>query len=189
MINTVALKKVAERVNRLKSSIDKIREEYMREVALWITNRANTYIDSLPIGSEVKDDIKKGWKYHYNAKSVKIINTSQKAVFVEFGVGVTGESSPHPNALSEGYKYNVPSYYKDAKGSGTWIFHSTLNSLDIPQFNANFIHDGNEYVVITKGAQASLYLYNALVDAKTDLQNPNGYLADKKRKIIERYIK
>jgi hypothetical protein len=33
-----------------------------------------------------------------------------------------------------------------------------------------------------------MYLYNAVVDARNDLQNPNGELAQKRKALEEKYI-
>ena len=107
---------------------------------------------------------------------------------VEFGVGVVGQSSPHKNIGEVDYEYNKPSRYKNKDNS--WIFAVDNDSeIDI---QSKFIDNRTEHTVRTKGSPAVMYLYNALVDARMDLKNPNGELAQKwkalEKKYIERYI-
>lgn len=167
-----AIKQVVEHGNLLQ----KATSEYYVLVAQWIIRRANEYINRSDVGREVKDYISTSWHIFLTKNGAKVVNTSQKAVFVEFGVGVVGESSAHPMASTEGYRYNVDSRFKDRKGSGTWLFKCSVDGLDIPLENAELIEDedDDEYVVVTQGAKGVWYAYNAIVDAKMELSKPNG---------------
>jgi hypothetical protein len=124
------------------------------------------------------------------------------AVLVEFGVGVVGQNNPHPNADDEGYQYNVPRtvYGKSTKDqNGMWYFWTNSQDLDIPlnsivdirgydDFRGIEGEQGKRIIVGTMGTQGLMYAYNAMVDAKMELQNPNSELSQKWNKLIKRYI-
>ena len=116
-LNTKSIKEARKYLLNLKKQIPKMQQEFLMAVAHWVTDRANDYISLSDIGSLVKDEIKGGWEYEPTANGVKIVNRTQKAVFVEFGVGVVGQSEAHPNASTEGYEYNVDSGSKSVDGA------------------------------------------------------------------------
>ncbi len=195
-------KSVDEAVFKLKvlrKFYPKMQYEFMQFVCEWIIERANFYIEMADLGSLVKSDIQNSWDYDiFPDYSAKITNNAQKAVFVEFGVGIVGQGQPHPNANKEGYEYNKidENSPKTKIEDGTWYFWTNSNELDLPLSALTDIrgHDdyrgerGKRLVVGTQGAKGVMYAYNAIVDAKTDLANPNGVLATEWNKILERYI-
>jgi hypothetical protein len=141
--------------------------EYMRLAADWIINRANEILDKSDIGENVKSYIFNAWdtewvdKYH-----LKIVNHSRKAVYVEFGVGIIGQTSKHPNADKTNYEYNVDSEHKF--GQGMWQFSvENRDDLDIPQ-DAIVLNDflDTKEIIITQGTEGVWYLYNAVEDFK-----------------------
>ena len=189
-LNTKSINEARKYLLNLKKQIPKMQQEFLMAVAKWVVEEANGYIDRADLGGLVKDQIKGGWEYEPTANGVKIVNRTQKAVFVEFGVGVVGQSKAHPNATQEGYEYNLDSYHKDRKGTGTWVFKSSLENLDIPQNRGDFIKDEGEYVVITRGTQGVWYAYNAIVDAQMELAKSGGGEIGKMWEDIKaRYIK
>lgn len=189
-----AIKKLQFAKKQMKGNMMK---DFLEDVCMWIINRANMYLDNSDIGEFVKADIKNGWEYEFTDDGAKLINRTEKAVFVEFGVGVIGETDPHPNASAEGYEYNVENPSKSADGS--WSFFTNTNELDLPT-NALLAHNwyndmrgrggesGKRLFVMTRGTQGVMYAYNAVVDARNDLQNPNGELAQKRKALEEKYI-
>lgn len=189
-LNRNSIANAVAQLKRIKRLMPQMKSEFYMQVAQWLTNRANTYIDLSDIGENVKSSIKASWRYEPIANGIKITNDSEKAVFVEFGVGVVGQGDAHPRATAEGYEYNVDSQYKDRQGSGTWVFKSTLENLDLPKNNIEFAYNQSEseYAIVTRGAKGVWYAYNAIVDAQMDLQNPNGEIATKWKRIKERYI-
>jgi hypothetical protein len=189
-----AIKKLQFAKKQMKGNMMK---DFLEDVCMWIINRANMYLDNSDIGEFVKADIKNGWEYEFTDDGAKLINRTEKSVFVEFGVGVIGETDPHPNASAEGYEYNVQSESKSADGS--WSFFANTNELDLPTnalLSHNWYNDmrgrggesGKRLFVMTKGTQGVMYAYNAIVDARNDLQNPNGELAQKWKALEEKYI-
>jgi hypothetical protein len=203
-------KSIQQSINYLKNlrhNIKRMMDELLEFACEWIINRANWYIAMSDLGDLVKMDIRNSWSYVVSNGSAKIENNSDKAVFVEFGVGVVGEGSPHPNAQTEGYEYNVQRTYIDGKGfahstkdeNGMWYFWTNSNELDLPlnaltdirgfdDFRGRKREQGKRIVVGTQGAKGVWFAYNAIVDANVDLQNPNGDFAQEWRKIKERYM-
>ena len=195
-LNTKDIQNARNYLLKLKSQIPKMQQEFLMAVAHWVTNRANHYIDLSDIGSLVKDEIKVGWEYEPTANGVKIVNRTQKAVFVEFGVGIVGQSQSHPNATQEGYEYNQESPYKTA--DGTWYFWTNSNELDLPLsamtdirgYDDNRGKKGKRIIFGTQGAKGVWYAYNAIVDAQMELAKTNGGEIGKMWEDIKaRYIK
>lgn len=191
-LNKQSIKNAIKQINAIKKNIHTMQQVFVMEVAHWVTNRANEYLDRSDIGSLVKEQIKGGWEYEPTASGVKIVNRTQKAVFVEFGVGIVGQGNAHPQASVEGYEYNVDSYHKDRKGTGTWVFQSSMDELDLPLKNVEFAYNesGSEYAIVTRGAKGVWYAYNAIVDAQMELAKANGGEIGKMWEDIKaRYIK
>lgn len=189
-LTTKSIKEAQNYLLNLKRDIPKMIAEFNMLVAHWVTDRANDHIDLSDIGSLVKKQIKDSWDWEPTENGVLITNNADKAVFVEFGVGIEGQHQSHPNADVEGYEYNVSSPHKDQKGSGTWIFKSKLDALDIPQKKANFIKDNQDYAVITRGTKGAWYAYNAIVDAQNELSKSNcGKIGELWETVIRKYIK
>ena len=175
-LNKQSIRNAIKQINAIKKTVPTMKQEFLMLVAHWVTNKANDYINLSDIGSLVKDEIKGGWEYEPTTNGVKIINRTQKAVFVEFGVGVVGQGNAHPQASVEGYEYNMDSYHKDRKGTGTWVFQSSLYRLDLPLNNVEFAYNksGTDYAIVTRGAKGVWYAYNAIVDAQMELSKANG---------------
>ena len=156
-------------------------KDFLEDVALWMINRANFHLNNSDIGENVKIDIRNAWVYDFTPTGIKITNDADKAVFVEFGVGIVGQSEAHPNANAEGYEYNVDSESKSADGA--WSFYANSNELDLPQ-SALLAHNwyngdrgkgkGQRLFIMTKGAKGVWYAYNAIVDARVELGKSNG---------------
>lgn len=209
-LNAKSINDARKYLLNLKKNILKMQQEFLEEVAKWIVRQANGYIDQADLGSLVKDKIKGGWDYEQTANGIKIINSAnvektiggQKqtvplAVIVEFGSGIVGQSQAHPNASAEGYEYNVDSGSKSVDGA--WTFYTNSNELDLPQ-SALLAHNwysgdrgkgkGQRLLIMTKGAKGVWYAYNAIVDAKTELEKANGGEIGKMWEDIKaRYIK
>ena len=197
VVNLKNKKSIDDAVNKLRSlkkNYPQMQREFMEFVCQWIIEQANRYIDNSDIGASIKSDIQSKWEYVVNPDfSAKITNNAEKAVFVEFGVGVVGQMQPHPMANQDGYDYNRPSIYKYAgkhHDENTWRFtkYSTAE-VDLPTGSyEQYPMASGALKIITTGAKGTWYAYNAVVDAKTDLMNPNGQLATEWNRILERYM-
>lgn len=189
-LNQKSIEQAKNKLLYIKNLFPQMQKDFLESVALWIIDKANFYIKNSDIGNNVKSDIQNSWISEISSNVVKIRNTSEKAVFVEFGVGVVGQGNAHPKATEQGYEYNMDSPYKDRKGNGTWLFKSQMENLDIPQDQAEFIKDEGDYVVITRGTKGVWYAYNAIVDAQMELSKTNGgEIGALWNKINKRYIK
>lgn len=175
-LNQKSIQEAKNKLLYIKKVLPQIKKDFMESVAKWLIERANYHLKNSDIGENVKNDIIDGWVYNFTPTGVQITNNNEKAVFVEFGVGVVGQSQEHPKASVEGYEYNVKSPYKDRKGTGTWVFKSTLQNLDLPQANVEFAYNNSntDYAIVTRGAKGVWYAYNAIVDANIELAKANG---------------
>ena len=159
-----AIKQLQDIKKRIKGDM---MHEYMQEAANWIINRANEILDRSNIGEDVKSYIFKDWDTEWiDNKHLKIINHSRKAVYVEFGVGIIGQTAQHPNASKAGYEYNVESEHKF--GQGMWRFSVRNDAeLDIPEDAIIYSEStSNGESIITQGTEGVWYLYNAVQDFK-----------------------
>lgn len=206
-LNKKSIGQAIKKLNEIKSFIPKMSQEFSMEVAHWITDRANIYIDSSDIGSLVKDKIKSSWNYEVTSSGIKIVNNAQKqvpnfgtvplAVLVEFGVGIVGEANQHPNASEEGYEYNMQTDPSHKNADGSWSFWLNSDERDLPMsaftdFGSYDDHrkGGKRMVVTTFGAKGVWYAYNAIVDAQMELaKSDGGEIGKIWRDIKSRYIK
>lgn len=153
--------------------IDKAIPEYLNRAAERIKELANQNLDKADIGENVKEAIKDSWFIEKTSNShIVLYNISRKSAYVEFGVGIIGQTEKHPNADNTGYEYNVKTEYKF--GQGFWQFTVEDRSwLDIPE-DAIIYQDFNKAgeSIITQGTQGAWYLFNAMQDFKMNEAKP-----------------
>lgn len=169
-LNRKSIKDAVKQIDYVKKMIPVMFDEFIEAVALWIIERANQYVYASDIGENVKIDITGGWYYDRTPTGMKIKNTSDKAVFVEFGVGIVGQGQPHPQSSVEGYQYNIGS--KIIFDDSSWIFN--VSSDDEIDIQSKFIVNRGNTSVRTRGQPALMYAYNAIVDARNELRKKNG---------------
>lgn len=168
LLNTKSIAQAKQNLENVKKIlVEQVTPTYLERAAEWIRDRANEILSQSDIGSSVIQWITNSWHINVISKShIVLSNTSWKAVWVEFGVGIIGQTDKHPNADAEGYEYNVDSGKKF--GQGHWQF--TVNDeskLDIPQ-DAIIYEDYTDsgISIITQGTKGVWYLYNAVQDFK-----------------------
>ena len=193
-LNQKSIQNAIKELTQIKNLFTKstIVQEFLEELCEWIIKRANWHLNQSSIGENVKIDIRNGWEYTVNRNSAQIINSTAQAVFVEFGVGIVGSYNSHPQADIEGYGYNVitANSQPSKKSKGVWIFKTNdIDNIDMRsnRYSTQTTKSG-DIKVITKGSTPVMYAYNAIVDAKMELQNPNSELSQKWNKLIKRYI-
>lgn len=177
-----AIKELEQMQDELEKKIyPKIREKF----CVWITNRADYYLDLYSgfLGANVINDIKSKWSYDpsdFSTEKIIIRNTSEKAVFVEFGVGKTGANSPHLLAAQSGYQYNLPSIHKHAgkhhldPSTFRFLINDT-DDLDLLSGNYEAWQKASgELKIITTGSPSIMYAYKAIVDAINDVRYGSG---------------
>lgn len=142
--------------------------EFMLRAAEWIKLRANEILNGSDIGVQVVQNITSSWHIDALSKShIVLYNMSWKSAYVEFGVGIVGQSAPHPNASQTNYEYNVDSPYKYSNGG--WAFSvADQSELDIPKDAIIEQNYSSVYglTIYTRGTQGVWYLFNALEDFK-----------------------
>lgn len=146
--------------------------DFRKALCEWIVDRANKHLERSSIGSNVIIDIESHWEYpiNYADTVVTLKNTSDKAVFVEFGVGRVGQKSPHDLAGEQGYKYSIGTKINQA--TGEWVFNPTPDeNIDIQ--DEYWVRLGKG-AIKTTGSPATMYAYQAVVDARTELRSPGG---------------
>ena len=174
--NPNSVKRAIQALQRAKTTLlDKVVEELANECANAIRERANERLyDDADIGIELKQEIAGGWVFSGSGGKYILSNLSDKSVYVEFGVGVTGKENPHPNAphaKSGGYKYDMtgkPRNYKLEDRS--WIFR--VNDIDLVDIGEQYVMtrpNGEKFyesgkTIRTKGQPAIMYLYNGIMD-------------------------
>lgn len=165
-LNTKSIKNAVKALEAAKKQLNgQILEELLKGCAEWFIRRANDYVMRSDIGFNVKSGITAEWetKTEENGKKVVITNSHDKAVYVEFGVGLVGERNPHESAEESGYEYNVFSLAKDNEDA--WQFTTSEDELDLPQDAIlSKYEDGSKILVRTIGATGVRYAYNALID-------------------------
>lgn len=149
-------------------------QRFLLKSANRIVELSNLYLmrSEIDIGSQVKDQIIAGWQPpRISDNKVVVENTEDRAMFIEFGVGIIGKQSGYNsntnNANINGYEYDYESGKK--KKDRSWVFENTgKSSLDIKEYYVLNEFDGsdNKMYVRTKGQPAQLYVYNALLDFK-----------------------
>lgn len=209
-----SIQEAIEKVKKAKyqSTKGKLMKKYLEYVCLWIIEKANSYIENADLGELVKSQIRKAWKYEVSVNGAKITNnatmlkrvggetkTIPTAVLVEFGVGIVGEANAHPNAGKEGYEYDMDSPAKFENGE--WRFYTNEGDLDLPQsalvskhtFDTDHTRGkggegGYRLYVSTRGTQGVMFAYNAIQDAKLEMQKPDGAFSKEYKKLLERYV-
>lgn len=163
-----SINKAVEALKKAKTQLqDQMLAELLKGCCEWIKDRSNWYLDLSDIGSVVRQDIKDSWQTTIIGNVAKLTNFSDKAVYVEFGVGVVGSENEHPNAGRANYDYDLQTDFKDSRGG--WHFNVDDESqLDLPQ-SAIIAQDENyngDLTIYTLGTKGVWYAFNALVDLK-----------------------
>jgi phage major head subunit gpT-like protein len=167
-LNTESIKNAVELLKQRKKIIsDTLIPEYLERTAEWIIAEADRILEASDIGDNVKQYIQNAWVIDKVSNSHIIVkNLSQKSAYVEFGVGIIGQTAQHPNARNTGYEYNVDSPHK--YGQGFWQFKvENQSELDIPQDAIIDEHNSADGLsIITQGTQGVWFLFNAMQNYK-----------------------
>lgn len=158
-----SLQNAIKRIRDLKSRFKNMMSAFLEDVANEVIKIANNKVMDLDIGDEVKRDIMGGWYIDKSENGLRVYNTVDKAVYVEFGVGYEGGIKEHPQASIEGYRYGIGE--KINPNTNIWIFN--VESDDEIDITNDYIIRRGKTSVSTRGQPASLFVYNALLDIKT----------------------
>lgn len=164
-LSRTSINKAKQQLQQVIKQLEKqMLDELLLECCHRIIQLANERIDQSTIGSAVKAAIKSGWETPVIQGNRAVLrNTDDKAVFVEFGVGIVGSEQDHALAEVNHYQYNIG---KQIAPDGSWgFFTENEENIDIQKQYIDRIDD-NGMFVITHGSPAVMYAYNALIDLK-----------------------
>lgn len=163
-----SIKDAIKQIQQIEQKFQKnTKELFIVKCLLWIRDKANNYLSEIPMDGEVLSDIRAKWQIESISKTKKrLVNYSNKATFVEFGVGIVAEKNPHPQAVVEGYEYNKPSNSKHSDGKWTFNARDKQYAIDLKEgyFGIYQRENSGKIVAVTKGSPANLFLYNAGMD-------------------------
>lgn len=167
-LNPKSIKKAKNQLLEIKKLFSQniIIKAFLEECKKYLMTRMDFYLNQSGIGSTVISNIMKSWSVNIIGNKCTLVNNDDKAVFVEFGVGIVGQSNPHPFAYISDYEYNVESDAKDEDGE--WNFFVNENNLDLPKSAIEFKAkaDNDKVMVFTRGTKGVWYAYNALQDLR-----------------------
>lgn len=150
---------------------DNLLTDFYLECYNYFVKRANFYLSTSDIGDLVILDISNSWRFERTTTGAKFLNNAEKAVYVEFGVGIVGKQDEHPMASENSYEYNTKTPNKLYDDS--WIFKSYEDELDIPNsaiISSNLVADGRMRI-LTRGTKGCFYAFNALDDLRLEMAN------------------
>lgn len=166
-----ALKKIEEYQKRLKSIIP----TFFQQCADKIISIANEKLNTVGLPYGVVAEIKNGWQpiKKIDKNTYVLENTSDKSVYIEFGVGQVGAENPHKLSGEQGYQYNMPSKHKWSNpysGETQWyISFRSKADIDLaetyyePLTEPKYTTRSREYIR-TSGQPATMYAFNAVQD-------------------------
>lgn len=159
-----AVKKVEDLKKKAQTELAKV---FLQKCVARIIELANQNLMMTDVGFEVKNLIQNSWGTSEIVNNkITLSNTAEfekgenLAVFVEFGVGIVGQSNNHAMSSEAGYAYNVPSAAKDQYGN--WIAYvDGENSMNIESGYYEKYDTPSGLVIKTQGSPATMFLYKA----------------------------
>ena len=168
-LDTRSVKQAIKEINKVQKKLSKqVPKVYLTKCIDYIVAKANEYLMQVNMDNSIIADIQTHWTIeHIGNNQIRLVNNSDKAVFVEFGVGMIGQQNAHPNSYATNYEYNIPTRAKNS--AGYWAFEVDKEKgvdLVANYYRVRQKKSGTD-VAITKGSPANLYLYNAIMDFQT----------------------
>lgn len=163
-----AIKQLREYQKRLQSIIP----TFFQQCADKIIQLANEKLNGIGLDYGIVAEIKKGWQpiKKKDDNTYVLENTSDRSVYIEFGVGQIGEEEPHPEAGKTGYQYNKPSKYKKfdiGEGKTVWWFNASNSDIDIindDRYRLDSMRSSRGIIIKTAGQPATMFAFNAIQD-------------------------
>jgi hypothetical protein len=168
-LNENSIKEAIKQVEEIKKKIsNELPRVFLLKCVEWIKITAISNLDLTDLSSDVVKEVENGWQTEFVASNiVRLINTADRATYLEFGVGSVGKQQSHSKAGELGYEYDVPSSHKQA--DGTWKFYIDKN--DGVDLNVGFytVHytKGQKKEIVTKGSPANMFLFKAIKEFET----------------------
>lgn len=147
-INVFSRKSISDAISRVQKKQDDIEGNYSKTVEQ-LTQIGFEYmltIVKMESGA-LADSIT--WEYDPETKTGRIKVGAAYAIFVEYGTGVRGAASPHPEKIP-GWTYDV-----NGHGEAGWWYPTTASDPNPTKKQAS---DGS-WIAHTKGQPASAFVY------------------------------
>lgn len=170
--DTKSIDKAIKQIEEYQKKVQALIPTFLQRCAERIIQLANQNIDTrgggIGLGGGIIAEIKDGWyaqpvSITKKGASITIRNRSEKATYIEFGVGQRGASSPHDKASKLYYGYDINSH-----GENGWYFyaHNGDANVDIGSANRDWEYelDNGTIKVFTKGQEALMFAYQAVMD-------------------------
>lgn len=172
-LNSKSINALISQLNEIKTTIlPNMIEHFLTRCCEEIKIKANKNLETSGLGADVISEIQGQWSISVKGKNALLRNGEGRGYMVEFGVGEIGENNPHPKADLT-YAYNIPTDYKDQYGQWRFRVDST-QEIDLAVGFYKIV-EINEYetgesklTIKTKGSPPIMFLYNALLDFKTE---------------------
>ncbi len=167
-IDLLDLRTVGKAINQIEEYQKKIRElipEFLKRCAEAVRDLANQKLGGYGYSGALISEIQNSWSIDDSTDGVvTLINSHDKAVYIEFGTGIVGSGDAHEMASKSGYKYDV-----NGHGEKGWRFirFADVADVDLPDGRYTEIkgdHTGMWFLIHTKGAPATMFLYQAATD-------------------------
>ena len=172
-LNEKSIQEALTHLNKMKEQLPLMKKELYERCCLQIQELATYNISNIDIGSDVFSQITSNWHILSTENGAILWNNSDKSVYVEFGTGIVGEQSPHPNAniTNPAYEYNIPTRHKRAgkyHDENTWRFYKNdLDEVDLQYgYYETWYTDSDTIKIITRGSPATLFVFNAIEQFK-----------------------
>lgn len=187
-LNLKSIRSARAEFENLKRQIQSMVDELLYKSCVWIRNKANENLKISGLNSGFITEIEQGWQ-----PITKLIDGSfllsnhGRGYAVEFGIGIKGQGT-YNGDVPPNYEYNVKTRYKNSDGS--WIFRvEDISTLDIKQENVLPRKSTGELIyeegrtIRTEGQPAVMFLFNAILDFKTQNIAKKIWEEVKKRRI------
>lgn len=166
-----AIKQIKEVQKKAQKDLPRV---YLQKCVAKIIEIANQNLMVVDIGSQVKSLIQTSWQISPVVGNRIVLSNDAEyesgknlAVFVEFGVGRIGGSSPHILSDQANYEYNVWSMRKDPNDKWTYTLEGGEDRMNI---ESGYYEGGNTdkgFYFKTAGSPATMFLYKAWKNFET----------------------
>lgn len=182
ILDLKSLENAIKKLKKYKESYEEMKTELLRRSCNWVRARALSHLGASGISPFVARDIDDSANIIVD-KGVARLVYGDKAVWVEFGVGIEGKGT-YKGEVDPRYEYNKESDYKLIDGG--WVFETDIEYLDMPQdaIVSSMRKSSGHTKILTRGTKGAMFLYNSIVDYMA--QN----IAEKLwKEILKEYIK
>lgn len=149
--------------NILKKMQTQVNREFISMSLDWIKNKAIEYLYASGFGNSIIQQIRGSFSTTIKNNEGSLVVAHEKGAYVEFGVGKIAKQSPHPEASSLGWEYDVDSGYKSLT-SRSWVFALDNDEVLNIRYEDTTQLSRTKSVYMTQGSKGAFFMYNAIMD-------------------------